>query len=342
MLLLLKILATVAPFVLAIYVSTLEIPRKTKIIVWIICLFISSLIVIYFVKEETQKKERIKTEEYYQNIIERQELFNRGLPKAYINGLGDHPLLRDFLKTGFNYIKDYKYKEAIKEFEKCLTYPKATESEKVAAHIEIGICYCGLSELREGEEHFRKALDISEGVKNKSEKLKGKSAALGNIGIVYSYLGKPNEALSYYNQALEIYKKSGDKEGMANSFLDLGVVYKDLGNPDEALRNYEEALEIEKEIGNDGLKADALGNIGTIYDDLGKYDEALKYHSEALEIFKKIKDEQGIANTLRNMADVQISLGKSDEALGYSNRALEIYKKSGDKEGMATSLLTQR
>jgi tetratricopeptide (TPR) repeat protein len=156
MLLLLKILATVAPFIFAIYLSSLKLPTKTKIIVWIICLFISSLIVTYFVKEEVEKKDGIKTERYYQNLIERQELFSRGLPKAYINGLGDHPLLKDFLNRGFSYIKDYKYKEAVKEFEECLTHPKATESEKVAAHIEIGICYYGLSELREAEKHFRK------------------------------------------------------------------------------------------------------------------------------------------------------------------------------------------
>ena len=62
------------------------------------------------------------------------------------------------------------------------------------------------------------------------------------MGVAYVRLGKFDEALGYSNQALKIYKKTGDKAGIANAFLNLGVVYENLGNPNDALRNYEEAL----------------------------------------------------------------------------------------------------
>ena len=205
----LNIVLIVGPLVLGTYLSTLNIPIIPKIIIWIICLFICFCGVYKAIKEKKEEEKEAKNKGYYHQLQERQELYARGLPIPYINGLGENPLLEHFFNEGQKYEEKSKFKKAIEEYKKCLSHPKATEENKVAANVFIGNCYHALSGLKEAEKYYKEALKISKRVKDRSERLRGRSAALGNIGLIYQDLGKPEEALKYHKEALEIFKCIG-------------------------------------------------------------------------------------------------------------------------------------
>jgi tetratricopeptide (TPR) repeat protein len=287
--------------------------------------------IIIFVYQQSKQTSDIakekKTNEYYQNLLERQELRMRGHPINYINGLGENPLLKHHFEKGQDLSKESRFKQAINEFKKCLSHPKATKSNEVAAHILIGNCYYSLSMITKAKSHYIEALNLSGKVNDKDESLRGKSTALGNIGLIYSDLGKPDEALKYHQDALAIDRKIGYEQGIANQLGNIGLIYSSLGKPDEALKYLKDALAIHRKIGYEQDIASALGNIGLIYIDLGKPDEALKYHQDALAIDRKIGYEQGIANQLGNIGLIYIDLGKPDEALKYLKESLEIFKR---------------
>lgn len=236
----------------------------SKIVVWIICLFICICGVYKAIKENREEEKEAKDKEYYRQLQERQDLYSRGLPTPYINGLGENPLFKHFFNRGQRYEKESKFKEAIEEFKKCLFHPNATEENKVAANILIGNCYYWLSKLKEAEKHCKEALNISKRVKDKGEKLQGKSAALGNIGLICQYLGKQDQALKYHKEALEIDKKIGYEHGIANQLGNIGLIYQCFGKPDEALKYLKEALEIFKRIGAQPQMKIVLKNIGII------------------------------------------------------------------------------
>ena len=82
----------------------------------------------------------------------------------------------------------------------------------------------------------------------------------------------------------------------------IGLIYSDKGDADNALKYHQQALEIDKEIGYKQGEASDLGNIGLIYSDKGDADNALKYHQQALEIDKEIGYKQGEANQLATSA----------------------------------------
>jgi hypothetical protein len=134
----LKILLIVGPIILGTYLSTIErIKCKNKIIVWVICLVISLVGVYNVISERHKEEEAQHRNNYYQKLLERQELFARGFTQEYINGLGEHPLLKHPFKEGQKYEKENRYDKAILEFNKCLNHPKATSANKAAAHILI-------------------------------------------------------------------------------------------------------------------------------------------------------------------------------------------------------------
>jgi len=336
--LVLSIILVVGPLILGIYLSTRGIPRRTKRVVWIICALISLSGVILLARQETGRRRESKTREYYRQSQERRELYSKGLPTRYVDGLGENPLLKHSFKEGEKYEKEYKFDQAIEAYKKCLLHPNATEANKVAANVLIGGCHHRLSELGEAEEHYKGALSISKKVKDKDERLLGRSAALGGIGLIYSDLGKPDEALKYLEEALEIDRRIGYEQGIASSLNNIGLIYSDLGKPDEALKYHKEALEIDRRIGYEQGIARDLGNIGLIYSDLGKPDEALKYLEEALEIDRRIGYEQGIARDLGNIGVIYTGLGKPDEALKYHKEALEIDRRIGHEQGIARDL----
>ena len=110
------------------------------------------------------------------------------------------------------------------------------------------------------------------------------SYCLGNIGLIYSAKGEPDEALKYHKEALSIHRKIGYLQGEANQLGNIGLIYSDKGEPDEALKYLQEALLIDRKIGYLQGEASDLGNIGLIYRDKGEPDEALKYLQEAFNI----------------------------------------------------------
>lgn len=177
-------------FLLAIYLATRLLPKKTRIIVWIICLLLCISGTILLIEKSRLRNDLFKGGDYTQYLLERQELYKQGYLIPYINGLGENPLVKHFFYRGEKYKKEFKFKEAIEEFKKCLFHPEATEKNKVAANILIGNCYHRLFKLKEAEKHYQEALNISTRVKDRNERPKGRLSAINYTGLIYRDSGR--------------------------------------------------------------------------------------------------------------------------------------------------------
>jgi tetratricopeptide (TPR) repeat protein len=336
---LINFISIAGPLIFAAGIFALKnITAEMKIVLWIICALIVIFDLYLIIKDKKNKEEKSKREELYNRLYERQELFDRNLPGTVIDTLERNPLLVKPFRSGQKYEKEYKFEEAIKVYEKCLHDLSIPEEDKIGFNILIGNCYYFLSKLNQAEKHFKESLNILKRAENKIAKLPAKSAALGNLGNIYHNLGKPDEALEYYQQALEINQKLGYEQGAAHNLNNIGTLYNGLGKHDEALKCQEEALEISKKFKDEQAIANSLTNIGIIYTDSGKPEEALKLFQEALEIDKKNKYQEGIANVFNNIGLAHSNLKETDQALNDYQKALIINKKIGYKEGVATNL----
>lgn len=306
-----------------------------KIGAWFIFAVLCVLTVHEVRKRETGDRKLIEGKKYDRGLRERTVLLLEGKPATYIDGLGESPLLKHFFNEGQRYQKEYKFKEAIEEYSKCLSHPEATEENRVAANILIGNCYYGQSKFKEAEKHYREALDISKGVKNEKEKLEGKAAALGNLGIVLQKRGELDGALENYEKALEAHKRTGRCEGMAANYGNIGILLRQKGDLEGALEHHKKALEMHQRIGRAEGIADNYCNIGIVLADQGDLGGALENYKKALKIDQEIGDLSRMGEDYSGIGVVLSKEGDLNGALLYHKKDLEINQRIGQSEGVA-------
>src|SRR6266536_1267223 len=166
----------------------------------------------------------------------------------------------------------------------------------------------------------------------------GEAETLHNIGLVYSSFGETRKALEKYNEALPIRRAAGDRRGEGATLHNLGMVYRALGETGKALEKLNEALPILREVGDREGEAAALTNIGLLYNLLGETGKALEKLNEALPIYQLMGDRGGEAATLNNIGLVYRSLGEMQKALEKYNEALLIRRATGERRGEAATL----
>ena len=142
-----------------------------------------------------------------------------------------------------------------------------------------------------------------------------------NLGLAYDYDKQPNLAIRYYDQAIGVYRRIGDKPDLLWTLGNLGIVYKNKGENVKSLELQTEALSLARALGDKSAEGRALGNIGNIYSEFSNSKEALDYHTKALTLQTSLDEKLGIAIDLQAISSDYQALGEYAKALDYSKRA---------------------
>ena len=106
----------------------------------------------------------------------------------------------------------------------------------------------------------------------------------------------------------------------------VGSLYSALGKYDKALSNIELALHISREIGNKYLESMHLGNVAIIFDSQGEHAKAIEKYKESLAVCEGIGDMHQKGLTLGNLGEAHIRLKQWDEAIQILTMSIEICK----------------
>jgi predicted ATPase len=142
-------------------------------------------------------------------------------------------------------------------------------------------------------------------------------------------------------QAREIYRALGDKQGIAGIQLLLGLVAYDKGDLAGGIPLHEESVALYRELGQTRSLAMALNNYSRVVHDLGEYARSLAMKEESLALFRASGDQQGIAMVLNNMAGTLYEQGEYDRAALLYAEGLARYQELGDQQGIADTLRFQ-
>jgi tetratricopeptide (TPR) repeat protein len=148
-------------------------------------------------------------------------------------------------------------------------------------------------------------------------------------------LEERRKGIEKYQEALELYRRAGDRRGEAETLHTIGLVYSSLGEKRKALEKYNEALPIRRAAGDRRGEGATLHNIGMVYRALGETGKALENLNEALPILREVGDREGEAAALTNIGLVYNLLGETGKALEKYNEALPISRATGDRIGEA-------
>ena len=223
------------------------------------------------------------------------------------------------LELGGMYEKVGAYDKALAQFTRVVELdPKRVNGilAKGRAEIESGNAQAGLDDLTH-------ALTLAKELDNEENK----ADILQAMGVAFSVLGKPDDALKSVQDSLEIKRKLGMKRGIADSLEMIGSTELALGKPDLALKNYNDALALRKEIGDKSGTGDVLNDLGQFYSDRGQYDQALKLFKEALQVQVDVGDENQQGLALNNIGDTYLSKGDYENARIFFSQALQIREK---------------
>jgi len=164
---------------------------------------------------------------------------------------------------------------------------------------------------------------------------RGLALSLNELASAQAALGKPKDALKNYQEALNLRREIGDKRGLGDSLIDLGGFYDESGDREQALKLYKEALQLERDLGNEGLQAICLNNIGGSYLEKGQYEDALTYYQQALQLREKSNIPRDIVEQVHNLGLVTSEMGQYDQAISFYLRALDLRRSMNDPRGAA-------
>ncbi len=165
-----------------------------------------------------------------------------------------------------------------------------------------------------------------------------KANLLRELGLIYQFMWRIDDALRALTEAAAIYRGRNFKREHAIVLGDIARIYAARGDIDEALRLHRQELEVYDQLGDMRSRAVALGDIARIYASRGDVDEALKLHKEEAEIFEQLGDRRSRAVVLGDIAGIYADMGDVVEALKLYKERLEAFEQLGDLEGKANSL----
>ena len=154
------------------------------------------------------------------------------------------------------------------------------------------------------------------------------------------------QALAKYQQALPLFRASGDRAGEADNLDSIGRVYYRTGQPQQALNFLQQALSLWREVGGSPEErlrqrrgeATTLNSIGLVYIDIGQPQLALTFYQQALPIKREVSDRSGEARTINNIGLVYSNIGQPQQALNFYQQALPIRREVGDRRGESITL----
>ncbi len=158
--------------------------------------------------------------------------------------------------------------------------------------------------------------------------LLGEMKVLANMGRVYADIGVYAKAFDYQMMSLELKKKYGTPENIANTMMSLGIIWRAQNRNEQAWDYFQQALNIYKEAGNRLREGAVLNQMAMIKRDEKEYGRALDYHRQASNLFRSIGDTLRSADVLNNMGNLYEIQGINTKAYSYYRQSLDISEKS--------------
>ncbi|WP_299260631.1 sensor histidine kinase [uncultured Aquimarina sp.] len=148
------------------------------------------------------------------------------------------------------------------------------------------------------------------------------------------------ESEDYVVRAIRKFETSGNLKYVPLSYNNLGIIAQQLERYDDAILYYEKAIEHAKNTPKEVFYAtQSYNNIGTVYKSLKKYEEAKESYNKALSYKSFFGNRpKHYARLLDNLAYVQFLSGAdSNETLDLFNKTLRIRDSVNDLVGLSTN-----
>jgi tetratricopeptide (TPR) repeat protein len=151
-----------------------------------------------------------------------------------------------------------------------------------------------------------------------------------NLGVVAQEQRRFDDAIAFYNKALQIREDAGDLYMAAGDYHQLGIVAEEQRRFDDAIAFYNKALKIYED-------AEDLYNAAGDYHQLGivaqlqwQFDDAIAFYNKALKIYEDAGDSHNAANQYEGLGNIAKEQGDFDTAVAYFQKAFTALSAAND------------
>lgn len=160
-----------------------------------------------------------------------------------------------------------------------------------------------------------------------------------NIGDTYLKSKQFQKALSYYEDALEIYEDKDMEEAFPELYNNIGRCYQALGDKEEAMDYYEEAIDLHEKMGNQEGLGYALSNLGSLYEEEHNWEKAMECYQHSFKGFANTNDEHGKSIAHLRQGKILMGEGRFEEAEKHFLKSLAAAEKGQDIEQLMNTYL---
>ena len=165
-----------------------------------------------------------------------------------------------------------------------------------------------------------------------------RAKALTGAGVLALLQCNYGRAEARLEESLALYRRMGDRRGVASALQFLGSVARERGLYTRAEAYHVESLALWRELGNDAEGARSLNSLGFAAWLQQKYDRVAELCTEPLKMFRRLGDVQGRVWALINLGSAALYGGDLDRAETQLEESLAISRRAGYSEGVAWSL----
>jgi tetratricopeptide (TPR) repeat protein len=159
---------------------------------------------------------------------------------------------------------------------------------------------------------------------------------------VYLTNGQLENALTYFQQALQLREKLKVPGQIADTVYNLGQTNAKLGQYDQALTQYLRALDLYRSGGDKRGAAINSYSMGSLFGRQGRYGAAISSEEEALKTFRELNDRSSMmADILSGYGRALTDAGRPDEAKKALDEALSLARELKSQPEVAQTLNIQ-
>lgn len=151
-------------------------------------------------------------------------------------------------------------------------------------------------------------------------------------------LGRHDQARETFDRAVELARESGDESLEQRAYGGLGVAYSQLNQPVEALNHLMLALDLARANNAAAHEAQWLGSIGEALWKFDQPEDAVQAINQAIAAARRAGDVDLEAGMMSLMGQIHVSLRERGRAQHYYTRALELYRELGQAEDEIATL----
>ena len=146
-----------------------------------------------------------------------------------------------------------------------------------------------------------------------------------NLSVCYQEMSDYHNSFQALNKAREIRMELKDTIGLANIHLNIGNGYEEINDYEAAYENYMLAQELYEAAGDEEMVNNSLFNIGLVFHELKDYGRALESYEHVLDHAREIDDDEFIGIIYQNIANLYGSMDSMNQSISYHQKAEMIF-----------------